>query len=144
MRKTGKRFTALAVSLAVVLGSSIGCVAAQKLGGAEAITSLAKDKTGETASVVTETEPETETADVSLNTTEDKEVITTDDEVVYVFTDSEGKVKKVMDSIWISNNEDKTRDEKDADLPISVDIKYFLDGKAAGCMLTACFITRRT
>ena len=126
MRKTGKSITAILIGAAVVLGSTFGCFAAQK---------TTAEETAEVAASV-EIVQDTETAlaeavkEVEAEKAEAKEEIKTDDEVVYVFTDSEGKVEKVMDSIWISNNEDKTQSGNDADLPIGVNLKYYLNGKS--------------
>ena len=125
MKKTGKSITAVLVSLAVVAGSTLGCFAAQKNVTGEA----ASVEAAETVEVLNDTEAAVTEA-VKEVKEEAKEEVTTDDEVVYVFTDSRGKVEKVMDSIWISNDEDKTQTGKEADLPIGVDVKYYLDGKS--------------
>ena len=124
MKKTGKTVTAVLVSLAVILGSTLGCFAAQKTAVSEnpeeeASVEIMKD----TEAVVTEAAKEVAEQKAA------KEEIKTDDEVVYVFTDSEGKVEKVMDSIWISNDEDRTQIGKEADLPIGVEVRYSLNGK---------------
>lgn len=125
MKKTGKRLTAVLISLAVILGSTIGCFAAQKVGGAEA------KEAEESVEILNDTETAVTAATEEVAKEEEKEETeeTVDDEVVYVFTDSKGNVDKVMDSIWISKDEDKTQTGKEADLPIGVNLKYYLDGK---------------
>ncbi len=54
-----------------------------------------------------------------------------DDEVVYVFSDPNGKVNKVMDSVWIEEGKEKEKEEAiaDYDLPVDIQVKYYLDGK---------------
>ncbi|MBO4680211.1 MAG: hypothetical protein J5626_11150 [Lachnospiraceae bacterium] len=124
MKKTGKTLTAVIIASAVVIGSTLGCFAAQKTVSADNIEALEAAESQEIPEAITEAVTKAEEA------LEEKEEIKTDDEVVYVFTDSEGKVEKVMDSIWISNDEDKTQTGNDADLPIGVNVKYYLDGKS--------------
>ena len=122
MKKTGKKFTAIIVSLAVVAGSTIGAFAAEKAGVTNEYLSYAEEK--EKTSVET-TADETATENDTAASEED----ISNDEVVYVFTDSNGSVEKVMDSIWIKDGEDKTQTEADADLPLAVSVKYSLDGR---------------
>ncbi|MBR5993208.1 MAG: hypothetical protein IK018_05340 [Lachnospiraceae bacterium] len=122
MKKTGKKFTAIIVSLAVVVGSTIGAFAAEKAGVTNEYISYAEEK--EDASAETTVEEA-----VSENTVAVSEDDISNDEVVYVFTDSNGSVEKVMDSIWIKDGEDKTQTDADADLPLTVEVKYSLDGK---------------
>lgn len=52
-----------------------------------------------------------------------------DDEVVYVFADSKGDVKKLTDSIWIEEGTEEVNEKEAYDLPVGVDIKYYMDGK---------------
>ena len=57
-----------------------------------------------------------------------EETITINDEVVYVFANTDGSVKKVMDSIWMENGSEKEVTEN-TNLPLDVKITYTLDGK---------------
>ncbi|MBP5660620.1 MAG: hypothetical protein J6X08_04735 [Lachnospiraceae bacterium] len=75
MKKTGKRLTAVMISLAVILGSTIGCFAAQKTGGAETIEAeesvdILKDTETAVTAAVQEVEKEEaaeeETSDIKL------------------------------------------------------------------------------
>ncbi|MBO7600738.1 MAG: hypothetical protein J6S95_06285 [Lachnospiraceae bacterium] len=50
------------------------------------------------------------------------------DEVVYVFTDKDGKVDKVMDSILIEEGNENGELSKE-DLPVGIKMTYYLDGK---------------
>ncbi|MCR4677247.1 MAG: hypothetical protein K5679_00685 [Lachnospiraceae bacterium] len=122
MKKTGKKFTAIIVSLAVVAGSTIGAFAAEKAGVTNEYISYAEEKEDAYAETTVEEA-------VSENTVAAPDEDVSNDEVVYVFTDSNGSVEKVMDSIWIKDGEDKTQTEADADLPLTVSVKYSLDGK---------------
>ena len=61
--------------------------------------------------------------------TKEETTALSNDEVVYVFTDSTGNVTKVMDSIWIEEDEDRVQDAKSANLPLDVKVEYKLDGK---------------
>ncbi len=50
------------------------------------------------------------------------------DEVVYVFTDKDGKVDKVMDSILIEEGNENGELSKE-DLPVGIRMTYYLNGK---------------
>ncbi|MCR5256371.1 MAG: hypothetical protein K6D96_10695 [Acetatifactor sp.] len=51
------------------------------------------------------------------------------DEVAYVFTNYDGTVDRVMDSIWLENGSNRVDTGNEADLPVDVKLAYFLDGK---------------
>ncbi len=87
----------------------------------------AKDKeTDKSEPTVTSTTVENKDSEDDLLL--DKAVL--NDELVYVFTGSDGTVNKVMDSVWIEDGTEKEKESnKDYDLPVGINVKYYLDGK---------------
>ena len=120
MKKSVKAVIAAATAAAVLLGSGAAAFAAQKNEETKTVTEVTEEVKEETVSSNEEVSKETE----------EKEDILSNDEVVYVFTDANGNVNKVMDSIWIEDDSDKVQDAKAADLPLTVKVEYKLDGKA--------------
>jgi len=105
--------------------------------GTVAGVAYAKDSNSENK-VVSSIEEDTSLNDVSPSDVieedkkgdaESEEVLSMNDEVVYVFSNPDGSVKKVKDSIWIENNTINEQSAEEADLPVDVKITYLLDGK---------------
>jgi len=117
MKKSVKSIACVALTISVLLGSGGVSYAAQNKEDNEKVT---KEETVSLDKTVSSNEQ------VSLD---EKEDILSDDEVVYVFTDSTGNVTKVMDSIWIEEDKDKVQDAKSSNLPLDVKVEYKLDGK---------------
>lgn len=124
MKTSVKNILAIALSLSLALTSGGVCVA--KSGEdtvdrmSDSLLSSVNDGADLINTVSEEKEQEAPSDDIkNLN----------DDEVVYVFADSTGAVNKVMDSIYIGNDEDSVMPDA-ADLPVAVSIKYELNGRS--------------
>ena len=113
MKKSTKIITSAVTAAALLLGVS-GAVYASE-----------SNKTTEN-----ETAELNEIAEETVNTGkyEMDETFSMDDEVAYVFTNYDGSVNKVMDSIWIEDGNDKTEDGSEAKLPVDLKVSYELDG----------------
>lgn len=71
-----------------------------------------------------------QTVNEAKDTADLSEKAVLNDEVVYVFADPDGSVNKVMDSVWIEDGTEKENEKTDEyDLPLDVDVRYYLDGK---------------
>lgn len=125
MKKSIKALIAVTLTASVLLGSGAVAYAAQNKEDngkvtKEEMVSLDKSVSSNEIKTVSSNEQ------VSLNKETDA---LSNDEVVYVFTDSTGSVTKVMDSVWIEEDEDRVQDAKSANLPLDVKVEYKLDGK---------------
>ena len=133
MKNNTKKIIAAALALTVALGGSCYAFASQAKNEDKKNT----DST-ETVSELTEAVSGPEVPAEEENSIEDAvktedEKIVSDDEVVYVFTDANGQVSKVMDSILIENDketEEAEKAESAKDLPVTIKVSYSLDGKA--------------
>lgn len=112
MKKSIKVVTCVIAAAAVLGGASVGAYAYEK------------------NNLTVDTKVEEETQDileevVKSGDVKTEENLSLNDEVAYVFTNYDGSVNKVMDSIWIENGEDK---EATQELPVDLKINYELDG----------------
>lgn len=119
MKNKTKTITAVLLAVAVGLGSTAGCLAAKYSNEG-----TSKDLYAEESSV--ETMQETKEL---IEASSYEEVLSMNDEVVYVFTDATGKTQKVMDSVWIEKGNTGFIDGDNANLPLDVSVSYKLDGK---------------
>jgi len=115
MKKSGKIITASIAALALVVGVPTAALAADK------------KTVVETPQATVETETQTETITEGTEVLEEK--LSLNDEVAYVFTNYDGSVDRVMDSVWIEDGNDVTENGDEANLPIDLKITYKLDGK---------------
>lgn len=120
MKSKGKKISAIVVAAAVFVGSSFGCILAKETMKPDENKAYAEELTNTSVS---------ETSVKKTENTAKEETIETKDEVVYVFSDANGKVNKVMDSIWLKKGESTKQTAEEANLPLDVNIKYTLDGK---------------
>lgn len=112
MKKSIKVVTCVIAAAAVLGGASVGAYAYEK------------------NNLTVDTKVEEETQDIleEVSKTGDvktEENLSLNDEVAYVFTNYDGSVNKVMDSIWIEEGENKEATEE---LPVDLKIEYELDG----------------
>ena len=114
MKKSVKIITSAATAVALLLGVSGAVYASEKTG------TEAEDELNKTEEIVEEVSNE--------GSYELEENFSLDDEVAYVFTNYDGSINKVMDSVWIEEGNDKT-EGADAKLPVDLKISYKLDGK---------------
>lgn len=117
MKTNRKRIWALILAAVVALGSCAGYLIATRM-----------NNNNETLVYADEGFSSVSANDVSGND-EKTEKFDTNDEVVYVFADSNGNVNKVMDSVRISNGDSSAKTGDDSSLPIDVTISYKLDNK---------------
>ncbi|MCR5310160.1 MAG: hypothetical protein K6E32_01935 [Lachnospiraceae bacterium] len=114
MKKTLKTVSALALATILALSPASGNYAEPS-----------EDKNESTEESEENTLPVT-----SEETSVSSEKAVLNDEVVYVFTDSDGSVNKVMDSVWIEDGtEEENENNTEYDLPVDVSVKYYLDDK---------------
>lgn len=113
MKNTVKVITSAATAVALLLGVSAAAYASEK---------TTDVKTAETADEIVEEIAQDGTYEM-------RETFALDDEVAYVFTNYDGSVNKVMDSIWIEEGADKTQTGSEAELPVDLKVSYKLDGK---------------
>lgn len=113
MKKSTKIITSAVTAAALLLGVSGAMYASES-------SKLTDNETAELNEIAEET--------VDTGSYEMDETFSMDDEVAYVFTNYDGSVNKVMDSIWIEDGNDKTEDGSEAKLPVDLKISYKLDG----------------
>lgn len=113
MKKSTKIITSAVTAAALLLGVSGAVYASES-------SKLAENETAELNEIAEET--------VDTGSYEMDETFSMDDEVAYVFTNYDGSVNKVMDSIWIEDGNDKTEDGSEAKLPVDLKVSYKLDG----------------
>lgn len=115
MKNKGKKISAIIIACVVLTGSTLGCVIASETNKTNANCSFAEELV---------TVPDNDIKEVKEQNPAEPQ-----DEVVYVFADTEGNVNKVMDSIWIKNGEEINQTAEEANLPIRISISYALDNK---------------
>lgn len=133
MKNNAKKITAVALAAAMVLGGSCYAFASQAKNADNENTDAVDTATELTEEVTGAEVPAEEESPVNKTAETSDETIVSDDEVVYVFTDANGQVSKVMDSILIENDEETEEAEKAEnakDLPVTVKVNYSLDGKS--------------
>lgn len=113
MKKSTKIITSTVTAAALLLGVSGAVYASES-------SKLTENETAELNEIAEET--------VDTGSYEMDETFSMDDEVAYVFTNYDGSVNKVMDSIWIEDGNDKTEDGSEAKLPVDLKVSYKLDG----------------
>lgn len=113
MKKSTKIITSAVTAAALLLGVSGAVYASES-------SKLTENETAELNEIAEET--------VDTGSYEMDETFSMDDEVAYVFTNYDGSVNKVMDSIWIEDGNDKTEDGSEANLPVDLKVSYKLDG----------------
>ena len=113
MKKSTKIITSAVTAAALLLGVS----------GAVYASESNKTTENETAELNEIAEGTVDTGKYEMD-----ETFSMDDEVAYVFTNYDGSVNKVMDSIWIEDGNDKTEDGSEAKLPVDLKVSYELDG----------------
>lgn len=116
MKKSTKIITLAVTAAALLLGVSGAVYASES-------SKLTENETAELNEIAEEAEETVDTGSYEMD-----ETFSMDDEVAYVFTNYDGSVNKVMDSIWIEDGNDKTEDGSEAKLPVDLKVSYKLDG----------------
>ncbi len=116
MKKSTKIITSAVTAAALLLGVSGAVYASES-------SKLTENETAELNEIAEEAEETVDTGSYEMD-----ETFSMDDEVAYVFTNYDGSVNKVMDSIWIEDGNDKTEDGSEAKLPVDLKVSYKLDG----------------
>lgn len=122
MKKTGIKIAAGVMAGVIVVGSLASTAIAQGISGNDSVGEKLQEE------IVSEKNIENSENSEAMNSVTEEEPLSLDDEVVYVFTNADGTVRKVMDSVWIEEDAEKEQKPEEADLPVNVKITYSLNG----------------